>query len=220
MKRLLLAATLLLTTACLTTACARTPEEADTHPASGTPPSPTGLLPPPPGSGDPGAQKYFGDTVLVSQDGERLRLYTDLLRGHSVVISVFFTTCSGACPVINGALAKLQDRIADRLDKDVRLLSITVDPENDTPEKLKEYAARFKARKGWYFLTGTQDDVTAALKKLGQYVKEPNDHSGILMAGNDRTGLWKKIFGLGDPEDVIRVARSVIDDPGAPRATP
>lgn len=214
MKRLslLLAAALL-----STSACARPPEETDTQHVAAPPPA---AATPPLGSGDPGAQKYFGDTVLVSQDGERLRLYTDLLRGRSVVISVFFTTCTGACPVIHAALERLQDRIADRLDKDVRILSITVDPENDTPEALKEYAARFKAKRGWYFLTGTQDDVTAALKKLGQYVKEPNDHSGILLAGNDRTGLWKKIFGLGDPEEVIRVARSVLDDQGESRLSP
>ena len=143
-----------------------------------------------------------------------MHLYKDLIQGRTVVISTFFSTCSGACPVINATLARLQDRIADRLGKDTSILSITVDPENDTPEKLEEYAARFKARRGWYFLTGSADDVNGALKKLGQYVKDPSDHSGVVIAGNDRTGLWKKIFGLADSEQAIKAVRSVIDDPG------
>jgi protein SCO1/2 len=118
------------------------------------------------------------------------------------------------CPVIHRALQKLQDRLGDRLGTDVVMISMTVDPENDTPDKLLEYAGRFKARPGWYFLTGSPDDVSAALRKLGQYVKDPNEHSGIVLAGNDRTGLWKKLFGLSDPEELIKAALGVADDRG------
>jgi cytochrome oxidase Cu insertion factor (SCO1/SenC/PrrC family) len=170
------------------------------------------------GSGDPGAARYFGDAALVNQHGERMRLYPDLIRGRTAVISVFFTTCSGVCPAVHRTLQKLQDRLGDRLGKDVSMISITVDPENDTPSRLLAYAERFKARRGWYFLTGTSDEVSAALKRLGQYVKDPNDHSGLVFAGNDRTGLWKKLFGLADPEEVIKGALSVADDRG--EATP
>ena len=89
-----------------------------------------------------------------------------------------FTTCTGACPVMSGTMAKIQDHLGDRVGKDVRLISISVDPVNDTPAKLKEYAARFHARPGWYFLTGSKENVEAALRKLGQWVgraRQPPD---------------------------------------------
>src|SRR5215213_9370248 len=99
-----------------------------------------------PQAGQPSpAQKYFSDVKLVNQDGKEMRLYSDLIKDRTVVIDVMFTRCTGACPVMSGTFAKLQDHLGDRLGKDVYLLSISVDPVNDTPAKLKEYAKRFNA---------------------------------------------------------------------------
>src|SRR5215217_2776911 len=109
------------------------------------------------------AQKYFGDVKLVNQDGKEVRLYSDLMQGKTVIINAMFATCTGACPVMSGTMAKIQDHLGDRVGKDVRLISITVDPVNDTPAKLKEYANRFHARPGWSLLTGSKENVEAAL---------------------------------------------------------
>lgn len=160
------------------------------------------------------AQNYFGDIPLVNQDGRPMRLYSDLLKDKIVVIDVIFTTCTGVCPVLSGTFAKFQDRLGDRLGKDVLLLSISVDPVNDTPAKLKEYAARFKARPGWHFLTGSKENVDAALRKLGQYVENKEAHQNLFILGNERTGLWKKAFGLAKPEDLYPVLDSVVNDKG------
>lgn len=165
---------------------------------------------------DTGAKTYFGDVVLLDQDGKERRFYTDLLKGKVVVINVFFSTCKGSCPTVAGTLSRLQDRLGDRLGKDVSILSISVDPEVDTPARLKEYAQRFKARPGWYFLTGARANVDQALHKLGQYVKDPDDHSPVVIVGNEPTGLWKKVLGVAEPEDVLRTIQTVVDDHGAP----
>jgi protein SCO1/2 len=161
------------------------------------------------------AHNYFGDVKLINQDGQEMRLYSDLLAGKTVVINVVFTTCSSACPAMSAAFAKIQDHLGDRLGQDVRLISISVDPQVDTPAKLKEYAARFKARPGWYFLTGSQANVEEALKKLGQYVENKEDHMNIFLIGNERTGLWKKAFGLSSPQQLFPILDSVIDDAGS-----
>jgi protein SCO1/2 len=82
------------------------------------------------------AQKYFTDTVLVDQNGERMRFYTDLMKGKTVVIDTFFATCQGSCLPMNRNLAQIQEGLGDRLGKDVNILSISVDPGVDTPTLL------------------------------------------------------------------------------------
>jgi len=158
------------------------------------------------------AQKYFTDVALVNQNGETMRLYSDVIGGKTVIINSFFASCSGSCPIMASSLAKIQDHLGDRVGKDVRLVSISVDPTADTPAKLKAYAARFHARPGWYFLTGKKENVDLALRKLGQYVDDKNDHTNVILVGNDRTGLWKKAFGLAQPKDLIPIVDSVVND--------
>jgi protein SCO1 len=160
------------------------------------------------------AHDYFTDVQLVNQNGDTMRLYSDLIDGKVVIINSFFASCSGSCPVMAGNFAQIQKHLGDRLGKDVNLISISVDPTADTPEKLKEYAARFHARPGWYFLTGKKANVDLALRKLGQYVDEKNDHFNIIIIGNERTGLWKKAFGLAKPDDLIPIVDSVLNDKG------
>jgi protein SCO1/2 len=160
------------------------------------------------------AHKYFGDVKLVNQDGQEVRLYTDLMQGKTVIINAMFATCTGACPTMSGTMAKIQDHLGDRVGKDVRLISITVDPVNDTPAKLKEYANRFHAKPGWQLLTGSKENVEAALRKLGQWTEDPSNHQTLFLIGNDRTGLWKKAFALAKPEEVLTVVDSVANDKG------
>jgi protein SCO1/2 len=151
---------------------------------------------------------------LIDQDGREMRLYSDLIKDKVVVIDVMFTACVGACPIMSSTFAKIQDRLGERLGKDVHLISISVDPVNDTPARLKEFAARFNARPGWFFLTGSKENVDAALRKLGQYVETREAHQNLFLIGNDRTGLWKKAFGLAKPEDIFPVVDSVVNDEG------
>jgi protein SCO1/2 len=169
---------------------------------------------PTPAPAESPAQHYFGEIPLVNQDGQTMRLYSDLLKGRTVVIDSMFTSCAGACPLMSDNFAKLQDWLGDRLGKEVFLLSISVDPATDTPAKLKEYAARFKARPGWYFLTGSKENVDAALSKLGQHVEVREAHTNLFLIGNDKTGLWKKAFGLAKPAELIPVVESVLKDQG------
>lgn len=158
------------------------------------------------------AEKYFSDVELINQDGQKLRFYTDVLKNRVVVINTFFTTCASVCPVMNRNLERVQEALGDRLGKDAFLVSISVDPEADTPTRLKEYSRRFHARPGWVFLTGKKENVDWALYKLGQYVEAKSDHTTIILIGNEPKGLWKKAFGLAKPEELMKIVDDVIND--------
>lgn len=158
------------------------------------------------------AQHYFTDVELTNQNGEKMRLYSDLLKGKVVIINSFFATCQGSCLPMNKNLEKVQEALGDRIGKDVYILSISVDPAVDTPTNLKEYAKKLHARPGWYFLTGPKENVDFALKKLGQFVSDKQDHLNIFIIGNEPTGLWKKAFGLAKSEELVKVVESVAND--------
>ena len=160
------------------------------------------------------AEKYFTDVELVNQDGKKVRFYSDVLKGKTVVVNAFFTTCTSVCPPMNRNMEKIQEVFGDRVGRDVFLVSITVDPETDTPARMKDYAQKFHAGPGWIFLTGKKENLDWALYKLGQYVEKKDDHKTIFIIGNERTGLWKKAFGMANVVELVQVVESVVNDKG------
>ena len=182
------------------------PTPPDPHAAHGQKPDASKMSP---------AEKYFTDVELVNQDGERLRFYSDVLKGKTVVINAFFTTCKSVCQPMSRNMEKVQEALGERVGRDVFLVSISVDPLTDTPARLKEYAQKFHARKSWTFLTGKKENVDWALYKLGQYVENKDQHLSIWIIGNEATGLWKKAFGLAKPEELTAVVESVMNDKGS-----
>lgn len=160
------------------------------------------------------ARGYFTDTELIDQDGRVQRFYSDLLEGKVVVIDSVFTTCTLVCPVLGQKMRALQDAAGDRLGDDVNLISISVDPETDTPARLHAFGEQFGARDGWYFLTGSRENVERVLAKLGFAVEDRESHSTILLMGNERTGMWKKTNGLSPGGELVELFRGVLDDSG------
>jgi protein SCO1/2 len=163
------------------------------------------------------AQKYFTDVELINQNGEKMRLYSDVLKDHVVVINAFFATCQGSCLPMNRNLEKVQAAFKERMGKDLYIISISVDPTVDTPAALKEYAKKLSVAPGRLFLTGEKANVDLALRKLGQYVEQREQHTNIFIIGNERTGLWKKAFGLAQAEELVKIVETVLND--APAST-
>ena len=160
------------------------------------------------------AEKYFTDVELTNQDGKKVHFYSDVLKGKTVVVNAFFTTCTSVCPPMNRNMEKIQEALGDRVGRDVFLVSLTVDPENDTPARIKEYAKKFHAGPGWTFLTGKKENLDWALYKLGQYVEKKDDHTTVFIIGNEPTGLWKKAFGMANVAELVQVVESVVNDKG------
>jgi protein SCO1/2 len=150
----------------------------------------------------------------MDQHGAKLKLYEDLLKGKVVVVNSFFSDCHGVCSVLQPKLTQLQAVAGERLGRDVVFLSISVDPLNDSPDKLLTYAHGLQAKPGWHFLTGDRETVEQVLRKFGQFVDSKENHSNLLVMGNDRTGLWKKVFGLASMEEITASFRSVLNDEG------
>jgi protein SCO1/2 len=214
MKRLITAAAL-----CLASSFAASAQTAG-HPAP-PPHAPAEVADPHAGHGathggpqESAAQKYFTDVELTDQDGRKVRFYSDVLRGKTVIVNAFFTTCTSVCPPMNRNMEKIQAALGERVGKDVFLVSISVDPETDTPAVIKEYSKKFHAKPGWMFLTGKKENVDWALYKVGQYVEDKQDHMTVIIIGNEATGLWKKALGMAKPADLIQIVESVANDKG------
>lgn len=138
------------------------------------------------------AREYFTDTLLTSHSGEKLKFYSDVLEGRTVVISFMFTSCEDACPLINATLQRVQERLKDRMGKDIFIVSITVDPKVDTAAVMADYRKQFKAGAGWLYLTGSEKNVETVSNKMGQ-VFEKEAHLTALLVGNTKTARWRKI---------------------------
>lgn len=158
------------------------------------------------------ARQYFTDIELRTQNGDFVRFYTDLLKDKVVVVNTFFGTCRGACPMMAAVLAGVQERLGDRLGKDLFFLSFSVDPVNDTPEKLKEYAQHFHAKPGWLFVTGTPENVHFALAKLG-HQEAREEHQTVFMVLNNGEGLLKVGFDARvTPDSLTQIIERALDN--------
>lgn len=157
------------------------------------------------------AEKYFPNLVLYTQDNKPIHFYDDMLKGKVVLINFIFTTCTGVCPPMTANLAKVQKALGEHVGKEVRMISISVDPETDKPAILKKYADTFKAQPGWYFLTGEKKNVDWVLYKLGGYVADKNDHSSVLIIGNEATGEWMKMFALARPTEIAAAVTKLLE---------
>ena len=138
------------------------------------------------------AREYFTDTEVIDQNGRKLKFYSDVLHGKTVAISLFFTNCTEACPLVNATLAEVGDILGGRMGRDIALVSLTTMPETDTESVLAAYAARFQAGPGRLFLTGAPESVNALLAKLGQ-MGPPESHTGMLVLGNVDSGVWTRM---------------------------
>ena len=136
------------------------------------------------------------DVELIDQDGRPLHFYRDLVQGRVVAIDFVFTTCTTICNLLGANFAQAEKLIDPRLASHVRLISISVDPVNDTPARLKEYSARFHGSPAWRLVTGKKSEVDTLLKALGQYTADKTAHTGTVLIGNG-DGQWVRANGLG-----------------------
>jgi len=115
------------------------------------------------------------DFALISQDGAPVKLAD--YRGKVVAVTFIFTLCADTCPVLTPMMSFVQDQLGNDFGEKIRFVSITIDPERDTPEVLKEYAHAFGANlSGWSFLTGPPEAIRDVTRRYGVFI----DRRGIL----------------------------------------
>jgi len=159
----------------------------------------------PAASADPEARgrAYFGDAELTDHDGHRQRFYSDLLSDKVVLINVVFTRCPSACPLMTQHLKAVRRQLGDRFGRQVRFLSLSVDPAYDTPQAMKRFAAQQGVDEpGWRFLVADEATTRAVLGRLGQWSDKAEDHTTLLIAGNARRAHWTKLRPDAPPERI------------------
>jgi len=135
------------------------------------------------------------DVVLINQDGKRVRLQ-ELLKGDTpVVVDFIYATCTTICPVLSAGYLNLQNKLAKNKITP-RLISITIDPENDTPRQMKEYLQRYRAKPGWDFLTGSRADIDAVMRAFNAYIPNKMSHYPLNLVRNPKDGKWLRLFGI------------------------
>jgi len=144
------------------------------------------------------------DARVVDQDGKELHFYTDLIKQKSVAINFLFTTCTAICPSLAATFHRVQQEARTR-GVDVQLISVSVDPTVDTPERLQEFAKKFKAEPGWTFVTGDKAEVDRVLQALGVAVVNKNDHTPMVLIGNDVSDHWTRTYGLSSPVTILNL---------------
>jgi cytochrome oxidase Cu insertion factor (SCO1/SenC/PrrC family) len=145
------------------------------------------------------------DTPVLDQNGRRLNFYSDLVKGKTVAINFIFTTCTAICPLLTANFRRVQIDLGEHAGRDVELISISVDPSLDVPERLRAFAVKFKAGTGWTFVTGDKSEVDALLKALGAATADKNDHTPLVLIGNERSGYWTRVYGLSPPATLARI---------------
>lgn len=156
--------------------------------AAGAPPTPKADLSGPSAWGS----NYFPNVQLVTQEGKTVKFYDDLLRDKKVLIDFIFTQCTSICPLQTAKMAQVQKLLGDRIGRDIFIYSISLDPEHDTPERLKTYARQYHAGPGWFFLTGKREDIDVVRYKLGER-SDKEQHGNTVRVADVARGQWMRI---------------------------
>ncbi len=148
------------------------------------------------------------DVVLINQDGEEVHLKTFVEGDQPVVVDFIYGTCTTICPVLSAGYVNLQKKLAKEGRK-VRLISITIDPENDTPKVMKDYLKRYRAAAGWDFLTGSRADIEKVMTAFNAYIPDKMSHYPLNMIRNPKDGSWVRLLGIISSKDFMAEYKQV-----------
>lgn len=152
------------------------------------------------------------DVVVLDQDNRKLHFFRDLVQGKVVAVNFIFTTCTTICPPLTANFARIQKMTKSRGETDLQLISVSVDPENDTPERLKSYAVMFHAQPGWTFVTGDRANLEKIWKAFNINLGSKQDHPPTVAIGNEPQQVWVYASGLTTAEKLMGAITPVLGD--------
>ena len=142
------------------------------------------------------------DVELVNMAAEKTSLLDEVNVGKPVMVNFIFTTCTTICPVMSATFAQVQSELGDESDA-LRMVSFSIDPEQDTPERLREYAGRFNAGPQWQFLTGSLENSVAVQKAFDVYRGNKMNHEPTTLMKAAGSDTWVRIDGLARAADIV-----------------
>lgn len=152
--------------------------------------------------------RYFPNSFVQTHLGQKLRFYDDVMRGKIVVFNMMYSICTGICPSNTANLMQVQKALGKRLGKDIFMVSMTLQPEFDTPVALQDYVKRYDIQPGWTFLTGQPKEMDVIRRKLGFFNDDPKidsnlaNHTGMVRVGNEPLNRWFMVPALSQPQQI------------------
>ncbi|TDN62039.1 SCO family protein [Paraburkholderia sp. BL10I2N1] len=146
---------------------------------------------------------------LVRDDGKTVSLIDELNDGRPVILTFIYTTCSTICPMVSQTFETLQTELGSGRDK-VHLVSISIDPEQDTPARLRTYAARFNAGPEWQHYTGTVAASIATQRAFNVYRGEKMNHTPVAFLRAAPGKPWLRIDGFATPAELLSAYHDVV----------
>lgn len=141
--------------------------------------------------------------ILVRDSYGDEQLLSHLLNDQIAVVNFVFTSCATVCPVLSATMQELEKQLQHRLGSGVILLSISVDPANDTPQKLRAHAEKLGAGAHWHWLTGRPAEIAQLLKAFGVPTGQPENHPPLMLIGHASTDRWLRWIGIAAPRTLI-----------------
>ncbi|MDB5777408.1 MAG: SCO1/SenC [Herbaspirillum sp.] len=146
---------------------------------------------------------------LVREDGKTVSLLKEFNDGRPVILNFIYTTCTTVCPVTSQTFSLLQSALGSDKDK-VHLVSISIDPEQDTPARLQQYAKKFKAGAEWNHYTGSVEASIAAQRAFDVYRGDKMNHNPVTLLRAGPGKPWLRIDGFSTPDDLLREYRHLV----------
>ena len=148
-------------------------------------------------------QVPLGQVQLVREDGMSVSLNDLLLMDRPAYVDFIYTTCTALCPIMSATFAALQDKLGAARDR-VNLISISIDPEEDTPRRLREFRKKYDAGDEWHFYTGSLEQSIAAQRAFGVFTGDKMQHAPVTLFRAAPDAAWVRFDGFVTPEDLYR----------------
>lgn len=150
------------------------------------------------------------DITMLGVDGERTSLVDELDHDQAVMLNFIFTTCRAICPIMTGTFSAVQKQLGNTPHR-VRMISISIDPEHDTPDTLLNYSKKYSMDANWQFFTGTLADVIALQNAFDVYRGNKMNHVPITFLRASRDTPWLRIEGFANADSLIEEYHRLLD---------
>jgi protein SCO1/2 len=146
--------------------------------------------------------------TLVREDGKRVEFPKDMDDGRPVVLNFIYTTCTAICPMLSQTFAEFQKKLGPEASR-VRMVSVSIDPEQDTPKRLAEYAKRYGAGPQWTHYTGTVEASVKVQKAFKAYYGDKMNHKPVVFMRAAPGRPWVRLDGFTTPDDLVAEYRNL-----------
>lgn len=146
---------------------------------------------------------------MIRQDGSKVNFQADIDDGRPVMLNFIYTSCTAICPVTTQVFARVQDILGAEKAR-VHMVSVSIDPEYDSPARLDAYARKYKAGTQWQFYTGTREASIAVQKAFAAYRGDKMNHTAVTYMRAAPGKPWIRLDGMRSPDDLVKEVRSLL----------